>query len=114
MNYLAIEYNQRCMEDVVIKDNDGNVLFKNYLDMTYDEMKASEDLEKFVLAVVEAASKDIDKDNNQIIVTLIGNDDIFIWSIIIGTVDGGTDIRYVLVDWKKDGKSYRYGPEITP
>ena len=36
-----------------------------------------------------------------------GEDDVFIWGIIMGP-DAEDGIRYVLVDWKKDGKSYRY------
>lgn len=114
MSYLAIEYNQHCMENVVIKDREDNVLFNHYLSMTYDEMKSSKDLEEFVETIMDVASKTLDNYNNQILVTLIGDDDIFIWSIIIGLTDDGEYIRYVLVDWKKDGKSYRYGPEITP
>lgn len=105
MSYFAIESNQKCYEHVLIKDNNDNAMFKNYLDMTYDEMKDQEDLEEFVVAVMEAVSEE----GAQTIVTLIGDDDIFIWSIIIGM--DGEDLRYVLVDWKKDGKSYRYEPE---
>ena len=41
------------------------------------------------------------------LVTLIDEDDVFVWSIIIGPGESD-EIRYVLVDWKKDGKSYRY------
>ena len=105
MSYFAIESNHKCYEHVLIKDDSGNAVFKNYLNMTYDEMKDQEDLEEFVVAVMEAASED----GAQTIITLIGDDDIFIWSIIIGM--DGEDLRYVLVDWKKDGKSYRYEPE---
>lgn len=114
MSYFAIERNQHCMDHVVIKDNENNVLFKNYLNMSYDEMKSSEDLEEFVVAIMDAASKSIGGDNEQTIVTLVGDDDVFIWSIIIGMEDDDGDIKYVLVDWKKDGKSYRYVPENTP
>jgi hypothetical protein len=114
MSYFAIERNQHCMDHVVVKDNENNVLFKNYLNMSYDEMKSSEDMEEFVVAIMDAASKSIGGDNEQTLVTLVGDDDVFIWSIIIGAEDNDGDIKYVLVDWKKDGKSYRYVPENTP
>lgn len=104
-NYFAIECNQKCLDHVVIKDKDDNIMFGNYLNMTYDEMKSQEDLEEFVVAIMNSVNGG---DENQVIVTLIGDDDIFIWSIIIGMV--GEDLRYVLVDWKKDGKNYRYEP----
>lgn len=114
MSYFAIERNQNCFDHVVIRSRNGQVMFKNYLDMTYDEMKSSEDLEEFVVAVMDSTNKRVDGPNDQTIVTLVGDDDIFIWSIIIGTEDSDGDIKYVLVDWKKDGKSYRYVPENTP
>lgn len=100
MSYFAIEYDQQYQDHVAIKDNDGNVMFDNYLNMTYDEMKSAEDLEELVTAVIDIAKTD------QAIITLIGDDDVFIWSIIIGTDDD--DVRYVLVDWKKGGKVYKY------
>ena len=103
-NYFAIERNGNYWDHVVVKDKDDNVVFGNYLNMTYDEMKSSEDLEEFVVAIMDS-SRDVVDDN--VIVTLIGEDDVFIWSIIIGPGDDD-DLRYVLVDWKKDGKSYRY------
>lgn len=114
MSYFAIERSQHCIDHVIIRDNEGRVMFKNYFDMTYYEMKSSKDLEEFVVAVIDAASKSIGSDNEQTLVTLVGDDDIFIWSVIIGAEDSDGDIKYVLVDWKKDGKSYRYTPENTP
>lgn len=109
MNYFSIECSNGDYKDhIAIKDNnDGNVVFGNYLDMTYDEMKSQEDLDDFVFAVVDAANIVADE-NGHVIITLIGDDDIFIWSIIMGVVDD--EIRYNLVDWKKDGKKYRYEP----
>lgn len=103
-NYFAIEYNQQYWEHVVLKDKDGNVKFDDYLDKTYDEMKSSTDLEEFVVAIMDAASGDT---NNNAIITLIGEDGVFIWGIIMGP-DEDDSVRYVLVDWKKDGKNYRY------
>ena len=103
-NYFAIECNQQYWEHVVLKDKDGNVKFEDYLNKTYDEMKSSEDLEEFVVAVMDAANGDT---SNNVVITLIGEDDIFIWGIIMGP-DEDYGVRYVLVDWKKDGKNYRY------
>jgi len=103
-NYFAIECNQQYWEHVVLKDQDGNVKFEDYLDKTYDEMKNSVDLDEFVVAVMDAANGDA---NNNAIITLIGEDGVFIWGIIMGP-DEDDGVRYVLIDWKKDGKSYRY------
>ena len=106
MNYFAIERGETYLEHVVIRDYDGSVVFSNYLDMTYDELKSQDDLSEFVMAVMEATDSATDSDSDQTIITLIGEDDIFIWSIIMGTVDD--EVRYNLVDWKKDGNNYRY------
>ena len=103
-NYFAIESNQRYWEHVVLKDQDGNVRFEDYLNKSYDEMYSSEDLEEFVIAVMDAANGDA---GNNTVITLIGEDGVFIWGIIMGP-DEGDGVRYVLVDWKKDGNSYRY------
>lgn len=103
MSYFAIEHNQKCIDHIVLNDKDGNVVFGDYLNLTYDEMKSRPDLDEFVVANFEAVN---DNSNSQTLITLIGGDDVFIWGIIIGMVDD--DLRYVLVDWKKDGKNYRY------
>lgn len=110
MNYFAIERGNAYKDHFSIRDNEtDSVVFENYLDMTYDEMKSQEDLEDFVLANMEAADAMAPNEDDQTIVTLIGEDDVFIWSIIMGTVEEGS-VNYVLVDWKKDGKNYRYTP----
>ena len=103
MSYFATECGCRYQDHIAIVDENGNVVFKNYFGMTYDEMKSQEDLDDFVFAVMNAVASN---DDDQVVITLIGDDDVFIWSIIIGVVD--EDIRYNLVDWKKDGKNYRY------
>ena len=106
MGYFAIEHNQKCLDHIVLKDKDGNIAFGDYLNLTYDEMKSREDLEEFVVAIFGTAN---DGDDTRTLVTLVGDDDVFIWSVIIGTIDD--ELRYVLVDWKKDGKNYRYESE---
>ena len=105
-NYFAIERNEECHVPVILADRNGNAAFAEFLDMSYDEMKSSETLEDFVIAAMEAADRICGIDDDQTIVTLVGGDDIFIWSIIMGYEND--DIRYCLVDWKKDGYSYRY------
>lgn len=108
MSYFVIEKNNTYFDKVMIRDRDNNVVFSNYLKMTYDEMKLQKDLNDFVAAIMDAGDAMIPNENDKTIITLIGEDNIFIWSIIMGTVDDY--IRYSLVDWKKDGKNYRYEP----
>ena len=105
-NYFAIERNEQCWTPVILADRNGNPTFEEFLDMSYDEMKNSALLEDFVVAAMEAADKICNVEDDQTIVTLVGNDDVFIWSIIMGYEND--NIRYCLVDWKKDGHFYRY------
>lgn len=105
-NYFAIERNEQCWSPVILADRNGNAVYEEFLDMSYDDMKNSALLEDFVVAAMEAADKNCGVDDDQTIVTLVGNDDVFIWSIIMGYEND--DIRYCLVDWKKDGHSYKY------
>ena len=107
MSYFAIERNGDAWDHIMIVDNYKNVTFAQYLDMDYDTMKSQEDLEEFVVAVMEATSTEVENEDDQTIVTLIGEDDIFIWSIIMGPGEDDT-VKYALVDWKKDGHNYRY------
>ena len=104
-NYFAIERNGECWSPVILADR-GNHAFEEFLDMSYDEMKSSALLEDFVVAAMEAADRNCGVDDDQTIVTLVGSDDVFIWSVIMGYEND--DVRYCLVDWKKDGKCYRY------
>lgn len=108
MNYFVVEKNNTYFDHVMIKDRDENIIFGNYLNMTYDEMKSQKDLDDFVVAIMDSADAMIPNENDKTIITLIGEDDVFIWSIIMGTVD--EVLRYSLVNWKADGKNYRYEP----
>lgn len=108
MNYFAIEVNGNCYSPVLLADSDGKPAYTEFLEMTYDEMKNSKQLEDFVIAAMEAAERRDDgkEEYDDVVVTLIGEDDFFIWGIIMSTE--GDDITYKVVDWKADGKRYKY------
>lgn len=108
-NYFAIERDNQCWTNVILADSNGDPTFDEFLDMNYDEMKSSDKLSDFVTTVMDATNNEIGKNDDQTIITLVDEDNVFIWSIIMGP--GKNDmIRYSLVDWKKDGKNYRYTP----
>ena len=109
MNYFAIERNNQCWTNVILADSNGDPIFDDFLNMSYDEMKSSKMLNDFVVASMEAANQKTTSKDYQTIVTLVGEDNVFIWSIIMGPGENEM-IKYVLVDWKKDGHSYRYEP----
>lgn len=111
MSYFAIERNNQCWDRVGMRADDGNEIemWDRYRGMTYNEMKSREDLSDFVADVMYAANDICHTNGGQTIITLIGDDNVFIWSILM---DYGEEdfIRYCLIDWKKDGKNYRYDP----
>lgn len=110
-NYFAIERGGQCWAPMVLGDHNGNIAFEEFLDMSYDEMKSSDKLSDFVVAAMEAANRKSNDTDGQTLVTLIGEDNVFIWSILIGPDQTDDELlRYNLVDWKKDGKSYIYEP----
>ena len=112
MSYFAIERNNQCWENVGMRADNGNEveMWDKYRCMSYDEMKSREDLSDFVADVMYATNDISDTDGGQTIVTLIGEDNVFIWSILMNYEEEDF-IRYCLIDWKKDGHNYRYEPE---
>lgn len=109
MSYFVVERDRKYLDRAQIVDAKGNVTFDNYLSMTYDQMKSQRDLDDFVLAIMDAANVNWNCDDKDTVVTLIGEDNLFIWSIVIHPGDNDK-IQYWFVDWKKDGKKYRYTP----
>ena len=108
-NYFAIERNGECWTDVILADENGNPAFEEFLDMTYSDMRSNDNLGHFVAASMIAASRKSGTEDSETVVTLVGEDGIFIWGIVMNVDDEQNDnIRFVLVDWKKDGKNYRY------
>ena len=105
-NYFAIERNGENWMPVILADRNGNPVFEEFLGMSYDEMKDNALLEDFVVASMEAADRICGVEDDQTVVTLVGSDNVFIWSIIMDYEND--DIRYCLVNWKKDGYSFRY------
>ena len=106
-NYFAIERNGENWMPVILADHNGNPAFEEFLGMSYEEMKTSEVLEDFVVASMDAANAKSNSEDDQTMVTLVGEDGFFIWGILMGPGENG-DIQYSLIDWQKDGKHYRY------
>ena len=112
-NYFAVERGGQCIERVAIGNRYGDLAFAETLDMSYDEIKNYEYISDFISCIMDATNTRFGDDDEQTIVTLVDEDDIFVWSIIIGPGDTEDELKYVLVDWKKDGKLYRYAQDET-
>ena len=110
-NYFSIERADECYDNVTFRDDNGNLAFEELMNMSYDEMKTYDSIETFVVCVMDASNELFSTNDDQTIITLAGDDDVFIWSVIIGPGDNEGDLKYAFVDWKKNGKSYRYEKE---
>lgn len=107
-NYFAIERNGECWSNIVLVDLDG-IAFEEFLDMTYYEMMTSDKRDDFIAACMTAIDNKTGTKGCQTVVTLIGEDGVFIWGIIMEQdPNNEDDIRCGFVDWKKDGHQYRY------
>lgn len=106
-NYFAIERKGCCFEHMCITNNLGYLMFEDLMNMSYDEMKSYDKLEEFVASAMKISDELFESNDAETVITLVGEDDVFIWGIIIGPEDNES-LRYVLVDWTKDGRSYRY------
>lgn len=107
-NYFAIERDGKCIEHIYFKDNNDDILFEDVMNMSCDEIKTCKDIEGFIVCAMDAINKFFDNKDEQTIITLISEDGIFMWSILIGPGDNKNDLRYAFIDWMKDGRSYRY------
>ena len=110
MSYFAVERDKRYWDHVFVMETKFHDSFKNYFNMSYDEMKSQDDLEYFVIAWMETVNHVTNASDDLTVVTLVGDDDVFIWSIFIIPGKDYDELRYSLVDWKKDGRNYRYTP----
>jgi hypothetical protein len=115
MNHFTIERNGRCWESAEkIVNNRVNMVSSRIDELknaTYEEMKSKHWIEGFIMAVMETADELSGTKGDQTIVTLLDENGVFIWSIIISAADNyeiDFEVNYAFVDWKKDGKSYRY------
>jgi hypothetical protein len=109
-NYFAVECNGQYIDHVVIRNDNGDIMFEDLTNATYDEMKGYSALEEFVAVVAEVTEAQTGSIEDHIALTLVGEDDVFIWGILIGPGEDD-ELRYVLVDWKKDGKSFKYADD---
>lgn len=108
-NYFAIEREGKCADHIVITDEDGNIAFGDLMDMSYEEMKSYNNIDEFVVGVMDAANAHFGSGTDeQTLVTLVNANDLFIWSVLVGPGNNAEELRYAFVDWLKDGKNYRY------
>lgn len=110
-NYFSIERGNKCMEHLMLVGDDGQIAFENVMNMPYDELREYDGIEEFVITAMNAVNELDDETDAETVITLIGEDKNFIWSIIIGPGEAEGDINYLFVNWQQDDKRYRYAEE---
>lgn len=107
-NYFAVERHDKCIEHLFVHREDGTIAFEDLMEMSYDEMKSYECIDVFIAAIMDATNRYFDESDAQTSVTLVGEDGVFIWGLLIGPGDEKDEFKYCFIDWLKDGKKYRY------
>jgi hypothetical protein len=110
-NYFAVERNGNTIDKIVLQDKEGNIAFAELMQMSYDEMKQYENIESFIVAIMDATNSFFGENDAETFVTLVREDDVFIWGMIVGPGETDDKLNYVFIDWQQDGKQYRYAPE---
>ena len=87
-------------------DKNGEHVFTEFYNFTYDEMMNSENLNDFVAAVWDASVLD-NPNVEDMTILLVDKDDTFVWSIMMGVFDD--ELMYTLTDWKKDDMIFKFG-----
>ena len=108
-NYFVIERQGQYWENVKLRKYPTMTWnrLNNLKNSTYEEMKNTPWINSFIVAVMNAANDLSGQVDETTIINLIGNDGVFIWGILMGLNDAG-DISYSFIDWKKNGRNYRY------
>lgn len=107
-NYFSIERDGQQVDHVTLMYEDGSPAFTEVLDMTLEDLKYYDKLEDMVVAFMDASNECFESEDDQTIITLIGEDDVFIWSLLIGPGETEDDVAYQFVNWKANGKIYKY------
>lgn len=107
-NYFAIERNNKFLEGVVLRDENGITMFEDIMNMSYHDLDIeSEYIQQFVISIMDSTNTYFEEDDDYTAITLIGPDDVFIWGIFIGP-DNEDGLEYQFIDWQKDGKVFKY------
>ena len=110
-NYFAVERDGKCIEDLVLRDENGDIAFENIMNMSYEEVRQNtQEVQEFIVTIMDATNMyfgSIEDENT--VVTLIGPDDVFIWGIIMGPEND--ELKYVFIDWQKDCQKFKYEKE---
>jgi hypothetical protein len=107
-NYFSIEREGQQVDHVMLMDKNDNPAFTEVMDMSLEELKNYDGLEEMICSFMDATNELFEGEDEETFITLVDEDNVFIWSIVIGPSETEGDILYKFVDWKADGKIYKY------
>ena len=116
-NRFCIERKSGVIENVFLLNDKEEILFEDLMNMDFQQMMEYKNIEDFVICAMDAVNEamGINDDetcitlvDEETYVTLVDSDGVFIWSVVIGPGENEGEIRYNGIDWRKDGKTFRY------
>lgn len=109
-NRFCIERKSGVIENVFLLNDKEEILFEDLMNMDFQQMMEYKNIEDFVICAMDAVNEAMGIiDDEETYLTLVDSDGVFIWSVVIGPGENEGEIRYNGVDWRKDGKTFRYG-----
>ena len=109
MNTFSIEHGNGFVEGVCFVDFNGNISHEEISELTFEELSNYDKIDYFIEGILEASDQFFGESNEEICVTLVGEDGYFIWGICL-TIEENS-ISYQLIDWTKDEQLFRYKEE---
>lgn len=106
MNTFSIEHGNGFVKDVCFMDNNGIVPHEEISVLTFEELSNYDKIDYFIEGILAASEQLFGESNEEIYVTLVGEDGYFIWGVCL--IPNGEYITYQLIDWTKDEQLFKY------
>ena len=107
-NRFCIDRNGDIIENVVLCNDNKETMFEDLMNMDFEQMTNYEHMEDFVVSSMDAVNEIYGGADEDTYVTLVDKDGVLIWSVIMGPGENEGDVKYNFVDWRKDGKTFKY------
>ena len=107
MNRLVIEIEDNGYERIYV-DNVGGESLQHFNNMTHDEMAKNEYADVFIIAALKAVGKTLASLKSKAAISLVGDDGVVIWTIVVHPADEEGYNTWTTTDWIKHNKKYYY------
>ena len=104
MNTFSIERGDQVIHGIVFVED---VEYSDLINARGEEAKNHSYLNEFIMDVCYMALDKFEESEEDIVCTLVDEDEYFIWSILIN-IDDPEHVKYKFIDWEKENKKYCY------